>query len=189
MCNTEASNFEAQILFWSLVATIASMIIATVMSVVERKQSAKFNSINILKESLENPFQKYLIDDFSYDVKSCHYRVISVSDDANDIQVSFDIIPLTKVANRISYFLGEIAYLKFAIPFKYRRLNKKGQQIISFIEEEMLSHAIFAGNKVEEYDLNKETLSVDEAKRIYKKYLRRINRFYRAVFRIYKYGL
>lgn len=188
MCNTEISNTEIQILFWSLIATIASMIIATIMNVIERNQSAKFNSINILKESLEKPFRENLINNFSYDVKACHYRVVSVTDDASSIKVSFDMISLTKISNRVSCFLGEISYLKFAIPFRYNRLNKKGEKIISFIEQEMLSCAIYAGNKREEWNTDK-MLSREKAEKIYRKFSRKINCFYKAAFKIYKYGL
>lgn len=121
-----SNNAEIVILFWSLIVAIFSILVAVFVCWIERRQSAKLNSINLLKENLEQPFKKQLIDNFCEEVTACKYIFVMINNATEVTMVSFDKVPLIKVCNRIGSFLGEVAYLQYAVPLRYARLNAIG---------------------------------------------------------------
>lgn len=183
-----ANNMENSILFWTLIVTIISLIITVIISIISNNQNAKLNSINLLKESIGEKFKEFLIGDLCENIADCCCRAIT--DEKNIlIGFSFDEIPLIKVQNKITRFLGDVAFFKYALPKKYSRLNKLGQNVISYIDDEMLPIAIFENqhNKIR-YD-KKDILKKRKAKKIHRRFLRRMRKFYKKAFKIYKYGI
>lgn len=186
---TCTDNAEIIILFWSLIVAIFSILIAVFICWVERRQSAKLNSINLLKENLEQPFKSKLIDNFCEEIKACHYIFVEHDNKTEESMFSFDKVPLIKICNRITFFLGEIAYLQYAIPYRYSRLNSSGQKVVSYVEEKMLLCALYENSpQITSYDKEK-MINKRKAKKIYRKFLRRIKKFYKKTFKLYKYGL
>ena len=184
-----AYTMEISIMFWTLIIAIVSLLATIIISIIGNHQNAKLNSITLMKECVAKVFEKVLLNEFCENINDCNCRFVSSNKNADIIYVSFDKFPLIKVQNKISNFLGEIAYLQYAIPFRYSRLNFMGKQIERYIENEMLPYAIFekAPNKIESG--NKDILEVKKAQKIYKRFLKKVKRFYKKAFKIYKYGL
>ena len=189
LCNQSTSSTETSIMFWTLIIAIISLLATIVISIVSNHQNAKLNSITMMKECVGKTFEKVLLNEFCENINDCNCRFVSANQNADVIYVSFDKFPLVKVQNKISTFLGEIAYLQYAIPFRYSRLNSMGKQIEKYIENEMLPYAIFekAPNKIEFENIN--ILEVKKAQKIYRIFLKKVKKFYKKAFKIYKYGL
>lgn len=190
LCNQTISNAEISIMFWTLIVTIFSLIVTVIISIIGTHQNAKLNSITMLKDNVGESFNRILLNDFCENVKDCNCKFFSSNETGEIVLVSFDVVPLITLRNKISGFLGEVAYLQYAIPCRYSRLNSAGQNVIDFIEIEMLPYAIFveAPNKIEDDD-NKKTVKARKGKKIYRKFLRKVKKFYKKAFKIYKFGL
>ncbi len=189
LCNQTISNAEISIMFWTLIVTIFSLVVTVIISIIGNHQNAKLNSITMLKDNVGETFNRILLNDFCENAKDCNCKFFSSNETGEIVLVSFDVVPLIKLRNKVSEFLGEVAYLQYAIPFRFSRLNSAGQNVMDFIENEMLPYAIFAEapNKIEDGD--KKTVGARKGKKIYRKFLRKVKKFYKKAFKIYKYGL
>ena len=185
----ETTNVEISILFWTLIVTMLSLIVTIIISIISNHQNAKLNSINLLKDSIGESFEKCFLGDFCEKITDCKYKVVFVDESGEQIKVSFDKVPLIKVQNKISSFLGEVAFFKYAIPHRYSKLNYLGQRIISYIDDVMTPCAIFenAPHKID-FD-EKNIITIKKAKKIHKFFLRHVRKFCKEAFKIYKWRI
>lgn len=185
----ETTNVEISILFWTLIVAMISLIVTVIISIISNHQNAKLNSINLLKDSIGKSFDDCFLVGFCEKITDCKYKVVFVDESGDQIKVSFDKVPLIEVQNKISRFLGEVAFFKYAIPSRYSRLNCLGQRVISYIDDVMIPYAIFenAPHKID-FD-EKSIITIKNAKKIHRKFLRRVRKFCKIAFKIYKYGI
>ena len=185
----ESTNIEISILFWTLIVAMASLIVTIIISIISNRQSVKLNSINLLKDTIGESFQKCFLETFCEEITDCKYKVVFVDESGEQVQVSFDKVPLIKIQNKISSFLGEVAFLKYAIPWRYSRLNCLGQHVISYIDDVIIPCAIFenAPHKID-FD-EKNIITLKKAKKIHRKFLRHVRKFCKKAFKMYKYGI
>lgn len=103
----------------------------------------------------------------------------------------FNKIHLIELNNILTTFMGEISFLKFATPIRYNSLNRKYEKIRSHIDDTMIRYASENPTNLAATDGSTDCKLLDskKSKKIYKKLLKRIKRFYKSVFRIYKYGV
>lgn len=189
LCTQPTDNTEIYILFWTLIVAIASLFVTIIISIIGNHQNAKLNSISMLKHRVGKTFERILLNNFCENVKDCNHRFVSANKTADVIHVSFDKVPLIQLQNKISKFLGKNAYLQYAIPYRYSRLNSMGESIVKFIETEMIPYAIFENAPYIPEQNSEKILEIKKAKKIYRKFLRKIKKFYKKAFQIYKYGL
>lgn len=181
-------TFDQIIKLMSLIVAIVSSLVALVIGLVSYWQNAKFNAVNLLKERLVRAFNDKLIDGFQ-DLDGCRWIVVRDYTTEDEWMVSFDKFPLISICDSINAFLGEISYLKYAIPRKYKRLNARANKIIDYVENNMLIYAVYEQAPRMGRMLPNMIISRKKARRIHKKFLHKVSAFYRQTFKLLKKGL
>lgn len=181
-------DIELKILFWTLIIAIISLIVTSIFNYIDRHQGIKLNSINLLKDNLEKPFTTYLVTRFCEIITSCTFYYLVPDAQKKNPQVSFDSFALIEMQNTVSNFLGEVAFLNYASPRKFSHIRSDGESLNTYIEKYMLPYALFEKGTLSNNDPKKQ-LAKKKAEKIHKRFIRKVKKFYKCTFKIYRYGL